>query len=376
MILLLCGNVWAQDGLPVFEWSQPLPVKRSVTAAEYSAPLIFDDHIYVGSSTEKDLLVLDRVNGTLLDRIPSGATVQGRPVIVDNHIYFADTSGTVYVYTLANYDLLWSKDTGAPILSSLVIDEDQILLSNVDNAVYALSKSTGDLVWRYSHNTDETKIGKLTILGSPSPAVHNQRVYAGFSDGAIVAIDVNSGEQKSARWLGEGRYPDIISDIFCTDDVIIAAGFEKPIIALDPSLSTELWRIDAGGSASMSASKDILFHAGGDGVLRALRISSGEEVWSWDSETKAVLTQPILSPIGISLGSTVASLYLINPDNGQLIWTYQPNYLLSGVMSSPIVLDDNLYALSNAGNLLRFKLPKEKPDSLGCWSVFCLWDDQ
>jgi outer membrane protein assembly factor BamB len=330
----------------------------SATHTERSGPLLHGEHIYVGAAGDDGLLVLDRRDGRLLRRLSATAPVQAAPVIVEERVFFTDVSGTTWCYPLDGDEALWEHYSGAPLLSSPTVHEGAVFVANVDGQVYALAASSGELRWRFAHRTDPGRIAELELYGAPSPVMAGDAVLTGFSDGAIIALSASSGDPLWTRRVGEGAYPDLIAEPLVRDEDMLIAGYTEPLVSMDRQTQAIRWRMDVGGAHPAVSFGDRLLHSGGDGVLRAMDAQTGDLLWEWDSETESALTRPLPTPAGVLVGAAAGSVFLINPEDGEPLWWYDPGYFLAGVTANPAVDGRQAVVLTNAGNLISFVVPR------------------
>ncbi len=348
--------------------SYRLPRSYRRQGAEYAVPLIYqppreaDAELLVGSSAENALLRLDLDSGSVIKRIETKGEVQAAPILDGTLIYWGDAAGWLYAYDLSKEIFIWEREVGSAILSAVVLHDSNVLFSTAGDLVYSLNKETGDLNWRYEHRRDPTRVGEFPLLGSPIPLIEDEgdRIIAGFSDGAILALSAEEGEALQSRWIGEGRYPDIIAqpswvDLGDNNPALMVSGFEGPTALLSTDLEQILWMRDQGAVEAALVEEQRIFLGGSDGVLTAMD-TSGAVLWEWDSETDATLNQPIKKGNVLWVSSTSGSLYMISPKNGDLLWSYRPKYVLSGFQSAPVFMGDELVLLSNRGYLYRFSM--------------------
>lgn len=348
------------DAPPVVQWIVPLPVPplASATHTERSGPVLHGENIYVGAAGDDGVLVLDRRSGRLLTRMPTTAPVQSSPVITDDMILFTDVSGTTWCYPLEGGEPLWEHYSGAPLLSSPTISGDSVFVANVDGQVYALSLQEGELQWRFAHRTDPGRLAELELYGAPSPIIAGDTVLAGFSDGAVVALSVDSGDPLWTRRVGEGAYPDIIAEPLVREGDLLISGYTEPLLSMDRENQAIRWRQDVGGPHPAVEDGQQLLHSGGDGILRALDSRTGDVLWEWDSDTAAALTRPVSTPGGILVGAAAGTVYLVEPDSGDLVWKYDPGHFLAGITAAPAVEGRQAVVLTNAGHLISFVVPR------------------
>ena len=339
---------------PFLHWKQKLDPGMSL-GAEYSAALVHNDIVYVGTSTSPGVKVLERSSGSHIGEIATNAAVQAVPAMNEGIMYVADIAGTVYAYDINKQETIWEKKTNTPIMSELIIVEESIVFTNVNNTIYRLSLD-GGLLWRYQYEPSVSRAKELNIFGSSSPYIDSDSLIVGFSDGAVEKLSLDTGTPQKKVWIGAGRYPDIVSKIAATDSVIIISGFEGPTVAMSKELDVEIWRRDIGRASDILLRDETLYIAQSDGELSALDVQTGAVLWSWDSERNTNLTSPLFHNEHIFVGSVEGSIYKIDAKTGEMRWKYEAEHSLMG-FTAPITIDDEqLLVLGNDRVLYSFSL--------------------
>lgn len=361
------------DSAPAMHWRVRLPGPKlnSATHAERTVPLVRGNHIYIGSAAGDALYILDRRSGTLVDRLPAANSVESSPALTDDAIVFSDTGGSTFCYGLDGVQR-WSHAGNAPVLVQPTIDDGRVYVTNVDDLAVALDLQTGELVWRYRARKDLTREAELALYAAPRAVVLEEGVLLGFSDGSLVLVDGESGEEHWAKRVGEGRYPDLVSEPVPHGTDIYTSGYYKPLVALDRASQNVRWRVDAGSAFQVVIDARpqvaVIYHPGSDGKLRAVNALTGAELWSWDSGASAALTAPVMVEAGLLVGSSAGGLFLVDSDGGRELWRFHEPWLLQGVSATPVVSGRQLLFVSNAGylhSLLAVAAP-ERPREL--WS--------
>jgi len=225
----------------------------------------------------------------------------------------------------------------------------------VADVALAVDANNGTLLWQYQRKPDLTREAELTLFGKPPAVIDGDRAIFGFSDGAVVVLDREKGDELWSRRVGEGRYPDLVAAPIVHGGTLFSAGYYAPLMALDPADGTVRWRVEVGAAwAPLAVDRDgttWLYHPGGDGKLRAFDAATGAEVWSWYSGDVAALTTPILTEAGLVVGSSEGGVSLVDPDTGKTRWNYRGETLLSGVSAMPVVHGRQLAFVTNAGFL-------------------------
>lgn len=342
---------------PSLEWERPLPGGKAggMFHTERAQPLVVDGRIYLGAAGGNALYELSLQNGVLLREYPAAAPVYAAPELVGEDLLFSDSAGYTYRYELGAEEALWTHFGGVPVSASPTLTPDGILVATVDDLVFSINQDSGETQWRYQHPPDSSRETELTLFGAPKPVlVDNDTILAGFSDGQLVALDL-TGQVRWQKPVGEGRYPDLIATPTVVEEEVFVGAFSQPYISMDLESQASRWSLPVGSAFSATRAQEALLLGGSDGILRKVDHSTGEVLWSWDSETSGALTKPVLTTAGIVVASSDGGLYLINAETGAQTWTYRPNHTLDGISATPVVYEDRLLIVTNGGNLLCFK---------------------
>jgi outer membrane protein assembly factor BamB len=379
----------AFSALPAEQWRVELPGQPfpAATHTELGGPVIHGGHIFVGRASTDALFVLDRRSGREVRRIPTAAPVQSQPVVVDGRLLFADLSGRIQVWDLAaavdpsgGGAPLWQKEGSAPVLSPPTVVDGAVYVSNVADVVIALSLADGALLWRHAQRLDASRSTELELYGAPPPqyveSPEGPQLIVGFTDGALAGLSAAEGEVLWQRRVGEGQYPDILGRALTVGEDVVVAGFTEPLVALHRGTRNVRWRVDVGGAQEAvlgggsgarpergagPGPHGFVFHGGVDGKLRCVDARTGGVVWTWDSETGTALTRPVPTEAGLLVGASGGGLYLVDPVDGAARWTWSPGFHPAGITSAPAVDGRQAVAVTNAGNIVSFIIPRDEP---------------
>lgn len=228
-----------------------------------------------------------------------------------------------------------------------------------------------------------------------SPAIAKGIVYVGSSDGALYAVDQNSGQQK---WKAQTRGP-VASSPAVADGLVFFLSFDGGFYCLDANTGVRKWRYATGferrfeakslhGStpaeqtvpdphdvflSSPAVANGCVYFGSSDGNVYALDEKNG--VLQWKFETKGpVHASPAIVDKTIYIGSWDSYLYALDAESGAEKWRFKTGedpiiYNQVGFQSSPAVLDGvvyvgcrdaHLYAIDAATGRKKWDYPTSK----------------
>ena len=203
--------------------------------------------------------------------------------------------------------------------------------------LYALDAYTGVKKWEFP----------TAGRGRNSPAIVNNIVYIGSSDGFLYAIDAKTGTEK---W----SLPDssrMFSYPLVSNDTVYIDASSTVIKALNASIGSLKWEVTLGeelprlGDGIFALANDILYVSvwegkNGHGKLYALDASTGSELWSLDLGAVGISAPAVANGAVYVCGWQNRKVYALDVTTGIEKWHYQCDGTIS---LSPIIADGVLY---------------------------------
>ncbi len=216
------------------------------------------------TSTDPPRSVSDR-NGLAADVAGEVAMAQADPA--RSGIF--DTEGVERFGRLA-----WRFETGGAVRSSPVIAGSSLYVGSSDGALYALDGESGRKLWRYD-------AGSAVVS---SPAIGHGFVFIGTRDNRVIAVDrqtgsavwqVPTGPDIPWEWGHEGWDYFTSSPAVVGQKVLIGSG-DGGVYALSALSGEQYWRFQTGGKVRSSPAvfDDVVYIGSADGSLYALDLDT------------------------------------------------------------------------------------------------------
>lgn len=272
----------------------------------------------------------------------------------------ATYAGEVMALSKDTGDELWRKQLPGEIVSAPRTNGSVVAAQSVNGKLYALDAKTGEQLWFYDNQPPV-----LTLRGTPSPIVTDTAIYAGFSNGRVVAFNPNNGlilwEQRIATPKGRSeleRMVDIHATPVIRDGVIYVGAYQGRISALSRGTGSPLWGIDGSTSENLAVSADKVFVSHSDGTLAAYSIATGEQLWVNDQMLRRQLNGPQVVGDYVAVVDYKGYLHLLNQSDGQ--FAARTRVDRKGARAPMQVVDDMLYVFTNRGKLIAYRPNKDE----------------
>ncbi|AKU90952.1 PQQ-binding-like beta-propeller repeat protein [Vulgatibacter incomptus] len=337
------------------EWKKELTERELLgyEPREIAGPSVAADNgdVFVGSRNGL-VRLFDARDRELWNRQLKAAPV-GSAAISEEAVFIGTTDGFFYGIDRFNGEFLFTQNLGGQVLARAAVTDSAVFVGTDHDAVHALDPATGDPLWVYRRSTPTA----LGVHGGTAITLSNGRVYAGFSDGAVVALGAEDGR---VIWQTQGagrsleKFPNSLAAPVVQNGVVYATVFNDGVYAYDAANGKIRWRADAQGAASLTPSGGLLL-VGGAGKARAFQADSGAPAWTIDLG-KSFVTRPVVIN-GVVLMSGPEGILIAATETGKPLGRFHPG---SGFSTPPGTIGSTIYALSDLGFFYRLELVAEK----------------
>ena len=330
-----------------------LPVELS--SAEFDRKR---QRVYIGTS-EGNLFAF-ALNGRRLFFYDAGAQIESKPAVDarTGEVYFPSVDGHVHAVTVEG-ELKWKTKLIGSIRTQPVIALDALYVVGENDIITALARDDGRILWTY----DKEPVEEITIAGHAGLLLEDGRLYAGFTDGAVAAINPADGrlfwevETSVDVELRPGNVPQFL-DVDTTPvmlrGTLYVASFTAGLYALNAGSGTVEWR-DAAfqGVTGIAAAGRMLVISSARRGVSLLDLRTREVQWEKAPERGAP-TPPIVTEKGtVIYGETQGSLLALSLSDGREIARAEGGAGFSATASAAGSFGG---AISNGGRFLCLRL--------------------
>jgi outer membrane protein assembly factor BamB len=315
-----------------------------------SEPLIYKNLVIQGNEID-GIVAYSRKSGKKKwsREIDGGVTSGARQY--NGVIYFGAGDGFFYALDALTGQTKWSTPIRAEGVGAPLVTETAIYFLAGNNSAFALKTQTGEQIWFYNRIDSAS----ITVRGASEPTMIGNRVYAGFSDGYLVALDKDKGAVLWEKQLGlSARFRDIDSKPVVDGDRIYVSSYDGQLYCLKSSDGQTVWVNDEGGFTPVTIVNSTLYYSTSTRKVLALEKSSGKVLWSRDLAS-GVAGQPIFHRGLVLVGEWSGGLRALDAINGKDVSEFITG---RGVTSRPVVdpTSDYVYIMTADANLFAVHL--------------------
>lgn len=264
----------------------------------------------------------------------------------------------------------WRVEVGSEILAAPRRSANVIIVRSVDGGLFGLDAADGRRLWRHGQS-----VPLLSLHGLGEPQISGSIVVAGFDNGRIVALDLQSGDVlwETVLAVARGRTElerlvDVDAQMVVTDGVVYAAGFQGRIAALALDDGRMLWSREFSTWTGLAVTGREIYASDAESNIWALARSNGGTLWKQTALHNRVITAPAVQGGSIVVadyngyvhwlsreeGSLLARIRVANPQENYPLPSYKPENAYRedrAILAIPQVLDDVVYVMDKRGSL-------------------------
>ena len=345
-------RTWTAD---LFHLQPPdLSSSARQTQPQLSPPLLLKSRLFQASS--KGLFALDRKSGRKLWFFPVKNGVSSRLAFMKNQLFFAGNNGVFYSLDLKKGKVIWQTPVHVESVIYPMVHKGAVYFITTKNVLYALNALNGNPLWTYSRIAVSSS---MSILGNCVPRIHQNLIYACFSDGYLVVVNAKTGQFKWKRALASaGRdFNDMDSFPLIEDGRIYIGAYGGAVYALDLKSGSNLWvrKEEQGAYGGFAQHLNTLYHASSKGLLVALNKFRGHKKWDFKAGKRGVFTTPLIYKDFLVAGHSEKGLYFIHRESGKVKLRWEAG---TGILAEP-VLDEarkEMFLITKGAYLYAFKI--------------------
>lgn len=271
-------------------------------------------------------------------------------------LFSVSGNGTVVCTDLTG-TVIWKKELNESVRSVPKIYRNRIYLLTADNQLILLNTKNGSEVWRYRGMPVQTN-----LLGMGTPAMYKNMAIVPFSNGEVIALDVNTHQVLWSKYLSAPRTFNRIADLthilaspVIDNQIVYLIGNANKMGAFHLKTGEEIWSLPMGGNNTPAISGNTLYMINNQNILVALNKQNGQLFWD-KPLNKSLAEQaqwhgPLLAGDNAVVVSDEGDILFVDLKTGKINQTSHSD----GFTLPPIGCDETLIFLTNDAELIAYK---------------------
>jgi outer membrane protein assembly factor BamB len=297
------------------------------------------------------VIAYDRTSGDEQWQVELEAEISSGVGAAGGQVFVGTLRGEVIALDAATGSVQWQSTVTGEVLAPPQGNGSEVAVQTLDGKVFGLNAETGEQIWMH-----DVSVPALTLRGTATPIVTSTSVYAGFSTGKIMALDVKDGavqwEQRVAIAQGRSeleRVIDINGAPLLVGDILYSSSYQGRLVALNRSNGRGLWAKQESSFNNLSAGLGYIFVTDADDHVKAYDANNGQLKWENDQLIRRRLSAPQSFGNYVAVADFEGYVHIMNQTDGQFVARRKVDG--NGVRSPMLAIGETLYVYGNGGEL-------------------------
>jgi outer membrane protein assembly factor BamB len=302
------------------------------------------------------VVALDKNNGKRRWRQDLDVPVTGGVGYGEGMVMVGTSDGEVYALSATDGSTLWTALVKGEVLAAPQSNGRIVVVQSYDGKLQGLSAQDGSQLWVYDSN-----LPVLTLRGTSTPLIFERLVVAGFANGKVLALDLETG---AVRWeariaIAQGRSEidrivDIDGSLLLASNVVYAASYQDRVAGIDVTSGRKVWQEEASSYVAMDQGFGNLYLADISGTVFAYQRSAKGLRWEQTALENRRLSAPKAVRGYVAVGDLEGYVHFLSQVDGQFVGRIKIDG--AGVRANMLESDNILYILGNSGKLVALQV--------------------
>ncbi len=319
------------------------------------------------ASQDGNVSAFDPVSGKRLWRTELDLDLTAGPGVGEGHVVVASSDGLIILLDAADGSERWRVNLHGESLARPLVANGAIIVQTVDNRLRALQAFDGSERWAVKES-----MPALTMRGSTTPIISGTNIVAGFDNGYVIAVALESGDITWRSFLAPPsgrsaleRLSDVGGAMAIVGQDIYAAGFQGRIGSIAAESGQILWSKEISSHVGVSADWTSLYTTQENGVLIAMVRRNGTESWRQEALFRREPTLPVPFHTTVAVGDLDGYVHFFSNLDGAPVARVRLGS--KAITVNPLVVADRLYVQSDSGSIAAYVVvdperPQNVPD--------------
>ena len=318
-------------------------------------PTLVDGVLYVASS-DGEVAAISAADGDRLWRVELERPLSGGVGYHDRSLYLGGADGSVLQLSADDGVVEWEAAVSGEVLAAPAVSDDWVIVQTYDGKLLGFQSGADEPTWTFTSD-----VPVLTLRGTSTPILVGGNAIAGFGDGKVIAVDVNSGNVSWESRIGVPQGSSEIDRIVDIDGAmtqqgieLFVASYQGRVAALDNRTGRKLWQQNVSSVTGTHVGFGNVYVADVDGTLSAfLRTGQGVR-WQNIELGYRQLSRPTPVSSYVATVDFDGYLHLLSQVDGQIVGRTK----IGGDAARADMIADSgrLIIFSDNGQLLAYEL--------------------
>ncbi|EED34400.1 outer membrane assembly lipoprotein YfgL [Luminiphilus syltensis NOR5-1B] len=318
-------------------------------------PILDNDLIYAASA-DGEVAAIETDRGRERWAVDLEIPISGGVGKFGDSLFLGGADGFVIRLSATDGSVVWQTAVSGEVLSAPQGDGRFVVAQSYDGKLNGFDYESGERLWTYSSD-----VPVLTLRGTSTPILSDGVAIAGFAEGKVVAIEVETGNVlwESRVAIPEGRSEieriiDIDGTMVYLGPELFVSSYQGRLVSIDTSTGRKRWQRNVSSVSGVSMGFGNVYVADEDGTVSAF-LRNGQGV-RWQNIVLGYrgLSRPTPISSYVAVVDFEGYLHLLSQVDGRIVGRERPDS--DGARADMIADGNRLYVYGNGGRLVAYDL--------------------
>lgn len=334
------------------ELSVSKEIEYNATPSRYARvhPLELDDNIIFAESAGSITVFSKKTFNILWQK--QFDDIKPSAIGGNNQLYLLGThSGELIALNPENGERIWKVRVSSEVLAKPVVDSGIVVVKTVDGQLTALDAASGKEKWIYKKD-----VPALSVRGNSTPLIVDNKIITGLDSGKLVIVDLITGRLfwEKTITIPRGRSEterlvDLDADLITNGNVLYIAGFQGRVTALDLQTGEFLWVRKMSVIHNMTLHEGRIYITDVRSHIWALDASTGATIWKQGVFTARKLTSASVMNDYLMFGDYQGYIHVLAKADGHQVARLQVDD--TGFDIQPFIIEGTIYVQSRSSKI-------------------------
>ena len=287
----------------------------------------------------------------------------GGPAVADNLLVIGTLHGHVYGMNAKTGHVRWQVALGAAVIAAPLITNDLVIVRTQDGDLYGLNRHTGVRRWVY----DQSAVAALSLRGDGAMLALHHVVVFGSAHGKLTALRQKDGEKIWDIPLAKGtgrseiaRLDDADGNILFDGNTLYAAAYHGNLLAVNAASGRPLWSHPFSTYTGLAMNNQSLYGVDDLSQIWAFDKSDGESRWKNIKLRYRWLSAPAVQGNYVVVGDRYGYIHWLQTGDGALAARVRLARR-AAIRARPLVVDGVVYIEDVSGYIGAYRLAPVAP---------------
>lgn len=338
---------------PTLTLAEAWKTETAETGNHFPRPFLRDESVFAAGGNRVTRTGV--LNGSNAWRTELPFRVVAGPGVGEGGVIVGGARGELAALDAATGQIRWQVTLSSEVVGVPQISGEIVAVLTGDGRVHGLALADGARRWLYTRT-----LPALTLRGAGGLFVLEDRLYAGFPGGRLVALNPANGAQlwEATVALPRGsseleRVTDVMGAPVADSRQVCAVTSQGRVACFDPATGTPQWARETSSHTGLAMDSRLILVTDDKDAITAYDRMSGRAIWRQDKLARRTVSAPLSLGAVVIVGDGEGFVHVLAADDGRFLARTKVD---AAVRVAPLDIGPGFAVQTARGSVIAFRI--------------------